>query len=207
MRYSSHKRIDVNGQDTKERVAQKQRTRHALLVAARELLAAGGKPTVPEVADHANISRATAYRYFSTPEVLAQEAILDAVALEFERLAALLPTRADPAQSAEDMVAAVVRMVLANEALFRTFLSLANTGNGLPTRGGRRVRWLSVALEPLADRLPQEAFERLVHALSLLAGIETVIVLKDVCGLNPDAMENTVRWMARALVAASLEDR
>jgi AcrR family transcriptional regulator len=197
----------VNGQDTKGRVAQKQRTRNALLVAARELLAAGSKPTVPEVADHANISRATAYRYFSTPEVLAQEAILDAVALEFERLAASLPKGGDPAQSAEDMVVAVLRMVLANEALFRTFLSLANTGNGLPTRGGRRVRWLSAALEPLADRLPREAFERLVHALSLLAGIETVIVLKDVCGLDPDAMERTVRWVARALVSASLEDR
>jgi AcrR family transcriptional regulator len=207
MRYSSHKRIDVNGQDSKERVAQKQRTRNALLVAARELLAAGRQPTVPEVADHANISRATAYRYFSTPDVLAQEAILDAVAGEFERLAASVPKGSDTTHGAEDMVVAVLRMVLANEALFRTFLSLANTGNGLPTRGGRRVRWLGAALEPLAGQLPQEEFDRLVQALSLLTGIETVIVLKDVCGLNPDGMERTVRWVARTLIAASLEDR
>jgi AcrR family transcriptional regulator len=197
----------VNGQDSTERVAQKQRTRNALLVAARELLAAGQQPTVPEVADHADISRATAYRYFSTPEALAQEAILDAVALEFERLAASLPKGSDPTQSAEDMVAAVLRMVLANEALFRTFLSLASSGNALPTRGGRRVRWLGAALKPLAGQLPQESFDRLVNALSLLAGIETVIVLKDVCGLDPDGMERTVRWVARALIAASLGDR
>jgi AcrR family transcriptional regulator len=197
----------VNGQDSRERVAQKQRTRNALLVAARELLATGQQPTVPEVADHADISRATAYRYFSTPEALAQEAILDAVAIEFERLAASLPKGSDPTQSAEDMVAAVLHMVLANEALFRTFLSLANSGNGLPTRGGRRVRWLGAALKPLAGQLPQESFDRLVHALSLLAGIETVIVLKDVCGLDPDGMERTVRWVARALIAASLGDR
>ena len=196
----------MNGQDTKERVAQKQRTRNALLAAARDLLAAGQQPTVPEVADHAGISRATAYRYFSTPEVLAHEAILDAVASEFDSLAASLPMVTDPAQGAEDLVAAVLRMVLANEALFRTYLSLANAGGSGRSRGGRRVRWLSAALMPVAAGLEKEKFERLVHALSLLSGIETVVVLKDICGLEPEAMDSTVRWIARALVAASLKD-
>ncbi|MBM6594226.1 TetR/AcrR family transcriptional regulator [Microvirga pudoricolor] len=195
----------MSSQDSKERVRQKQRTRNALLAAARELLTSGRQPTVSEVADHAGISRATAYRYYSAPEVLAQEAILDAVAAQFEGLAAGMTRGDDPARNAEDLVAAVLRMVLANEALFRTFLTLASAGDGRPTRGGRRVRWIGAALEPLASRLLPGDFDRLVNALSLLAGIETVVVLKDVCGLDPDAMENTVRWMTRALVAQALE--
>jgi AcrR family transcriptional regulator len=196
----------VNGQDTKERVAQKQRTRTALLAAARDLLAQGRQPTVPEAADRAGISRATAYRYFSTPDVLAQEAVLDAVAAEFENLSSSVSVSGDPIERAESLVSAVLAMVLHNEALFRTFLSLASGGGAKAgsSRGGRRVRWIAVALEPLAGQMPEDAFQRLVHALSLLMGIETIIVLKDVCGLDPEAIDRTARWMARALVQATL---
>jgi len=198
----------VASQDTKERVAQKHRTRNALLISARELLSQGQQPTVPQVADHAGISRATAYRYFSTPEVLAQEALLDAIALQFEHLTASLSTSEDPVRRAEDVVSAVLTMVLRNEALFRTYLGFATAGGaeGRSSRGGRRVRWLSAALEPLAGDLPKEGFDRLIHALSLLSGIETVVVLKDICGLEPDAMDRTVRWIARSLVRASMEE-
>ncbi|MCB8823276.1 TetR/AcrR family transcriptional regulator [Microvirga rosea] len=192
------------GQETKERVAQKQRTRMALLKAARELLVDGETPSVPDAADRAGISRATAYRYFSTPDALAQEAILDAIASEFETIGTLLPDDADPAEKAQHIVSAVLAMVLQNEALFRTFLGLVSGGG--TSRGGRRVRWISAALEPLAARLPQEAFERLVHGLSLLCGIETVVVLRDICGLQPAEMDRTVRWIARTLVTAALKD-
>ena len=51
-----------------ERVNQKQRTRAELLRAARELAEKGGQPGVAEAADHAGISRATAYRYFSNAD-------------------------------------------------------------------------------------------------------------------------------------------
>ena len=196
----------MNGQDAKERVAQKQRTRNALLAAARDLLAKGRQPTVPEAADHAGISRATAYRYFSKPEVLAQEAVLDAVAAEFENLSSSLSMSGDPVERAEGLVSAVLVMVLQNEALFRTFLSLASSGDGTgrSSRGGRRVHWIAAALEPLAGQMPEDAFLRLVHALSLLMGIETIIVLKDVCGLDPKAIDRTARWMARTLAQAAM---
>ena len=73
----------MSRQEGFERVAQKQRTRSALLEATREWLAEGKHPTVAEAADRAGISRATAYRYFSAPEPMAQEAVLDAIAREF----------------------------------------------------------------------------------------------------------------------------
>ena len=46
------------------RTSQKQRTRKALKDVATELIAAGKQPTVAEVAEGAQISKSTAYRYF-----------------------------------------------------------------------------------------------------------------------------------------------
>ena len=66
----------MSGQDKSfERINQKRRTRAELLRAARQLTEDGHQPSVAEVADHAGISRATAYRYFSKPEELIREVL------------------------------------------------------------------------------------------------------------------------------------
>lgn len=193
------------GQFDSGRIQQKQRTRRELLRAARELLEQGRHPTVAEVADHAAISRATAYRYFSTPEALIQEAILDAVSGALDHLGALEPA-ADPALVAERVEALVVEvlaMMLRHEALFRAYLAQAVLQDRDPEhrRGGRRLAWLGRALAPLG--LPEPALTRLVQALSLVTGIEAVVVLRDICGLDAEGIEATARWMARALVGAA----
>ncbi len=56
------------------RANQKERTRAALVEAARALLRAGVPPTVAEAAEQARVSRATAYRYFPTHDALLIEA-------------------------------------------------------------------------------------------------------------------------------------
>lgn len=198
----------MNRQETSGRVAQKARTRQALLAATRDLLGEGRHPTVAEAADRAQISRATAYRYFSAPEAMAQEAVLDAIAKEFEavQFGNGAATR-DLATRAEDVVAGILRMVLAHEALFRTFLSVSSTGTGTPGwRGGRRLGWIREALAPLAADLSPAQLDLLVTGLALLAGIETIIVLGDVCGLEPGAIEDTARRLARMLVRGVLAD-
>ena len=45
----------------------------ALVAAAKDLARAGAAPTVAEAAEHARVSRATAYRYFPTQESLLVE--------------------------------------------------------------------------------------------------------------------------------------
>jgi AcrR family transcriptional regulator len=195
----------VSGQSESGRVRQKQRTRRLLLASARALIAEGGSPSVAEVADHAGISRSSAYRYFSTPEAMVQEAVLDALASGLDE-AGVVPEGAGPAEAAEAMVAAILAMVLRNEALFRAYLAEAVKApeGGAPRRAGRRIDWLSRALAPLRGHIPEARFERLVRGLSLLAGIEAVVVLRDVCGQEEAGIEATARWMARVLVEASL---
>jgi AcrR family transcriptional regulator len=208
MRFLSHKEFEVGSQESFERVAQKQRTRQALLAATRELLAEGRQPTVAEAADRAQISRATAYRYFSAPDVMAQEAALDTIAREFEQVHFRGMTDAgDLSSRAEVVVTAILEMVIANEALFRTFLGTAGSGGPNPgRRGGRRLTWLREALAPLASVLPTERFERLLTGLALLTGIETIVVFADVCGIEAGDLTATARSIARLLVKGALAE-
>jgi len=194
----------LSSQEGFERVAQKQRTRSALLEATRQWLAEGKHPTVAEAADRANISRATAYRYFSAPEAMAQEAVLDAVAREFAEVNFRdVPPEADLAGRAEFVVAGVLRLVLEHEAMFRTYLSVSVGGGNRPAapRGARRLGWIREALAPLSAELKPADLDRLVTGLALLTGIETLVVLRDVCRLQDAAIEATARDLARMLVA------
>src|ERR1700704_5927639 len=94
------------------RLAQKRRTREALIVAARQLVASGDAPTVEAAAGGASISRTTAYRYFPN-----QRALLAAAHPE-TATESLLPD--DPPANVEarlDLVVdAFTRMVAATEA-------------------------------------------------------------------------------------------
>lgn len=188
-----------------ERVNQKRRTRAELLRAAQEMTEQGLQPSVAEVADHAGISRATAYRYFSTPEELIREAALDAVArnITFE-----LPNAVDVDKGLEDRLADVVDqifgMVEDNEPMFRALLASSATGKSATKRGGRRLIWLRQALEPLKRDLPAKDYERLIHGLSLMTGIETQVVLKDICELSPAKAREVSVWAARMLLAGVL---
>src|SRR5262245_37822940 len=59
-----------SGYESTGRTKQKQRTRDALIAAARELLAEGTHATVEQTADRAGVSRTTSYRYFPNRRAL-----------------------------------------------------------------------------------------------------------------------------------------
>ncbi|AJY46847.1 TetR/AcrR family transcriptional regulator [Martelella endophytica] len=185
-----------------ERINQKKRTRAELLTAARALADEGVALTIPDVADRAGISRATAYRYFSTPDELLQEIALDAVALAIR-----IPD--DPSLDAGARVESVIRQVLAmledNETTFRHFLAARVVEKG-GRRGARRLEWLGEALAPLSREMPRRLYLRLLNALALLTGMETLVVMKDVCGLEADESEEVIIWTARALLAAAEQE-
>ncbi len=174
-----------------------------MLVAARDLLAEGVHPTVAEAADRAQISRATAYRYFSAPEAMAQEAVLDAIAREFAEVSfARAPEGASIEERAEIIAGSIIAMVVTHEALFRTFLSVSVGGGKRPAapRGGRRLGWIREALAPVSAELAPDTLERIVRGIALLTGIETLVVLHDICGLGAEAVIAETRALARIIV-------
>jgi AcrR family transcriptional regulator len=195
----------LTSQAGSERINQKRRTRAALLQAARELLGEGTRPSFQQIADRAEISRATAYRYYSDLELLLQEAALDGIAMQVDRLRASSPDddQVGPAERIERTVTRIIDMVLENETLFRIYLRGVVAGEDREPRGARRVRWLG---EALGDTLPPAAAERVVHAISLLTGIETVVVARDVLGLSAAGTRELVIWTARAILTTALSE-
>jgi len=184
------------------RTAQKQRTRQALVEAARALVEQGTTPTVEDTADMASISRTTAYRYFPN-----QRALLAAAHPSTERRS-LLPDDApdDAGARLEIVVDEVVRLVLHDEAQQRTMLrlSLTPTPGELPLRQGRVIAWLAEALEPDRARIGDEGLDRLVRAIRTAIGIESLVWLVDVAGLDRDDAAEQMRWAARTLHRGAL---
>lgn len=199
------------------RINQKRRTRAAILAATRDLLRQGRLPSVAEVADAALVSRATAYRYFPTQELLLFEATLESAATDIgEQLAVASPSD-DPAVRLDTVVQVLQRVTLENESAFRTLLRLSlsqaadeqnpDTSEGR-MRGGRRIDWIIAALAPRRSELEKnpQAFRRLVSALSLCLGIEALIVQRDICGLEADEAVEVSRWAAQVLLAAGVRE-
>jgi AcrR family transcriptional regulator len=199
------------------RANQKERTRAALVEAARTLLRAGTPPTVAEAAEAARVSRATAYRYFPTSESLLLEAGNITPATEpVEALLKNLPSE-DPEERLLTLLDRFNPIVLTEEVSLRTALRtyldtwLENRGRGeraIPVREGRRIRWLDKVLEPVRPELTDAHFRKLRSALALTLSIDALVVMKDVCRIDSDkeALE-VLRWAAAALLRAGLAER
>jgi AcrR family transcriptional regulator len=175
---------------TSGRSVQKLRTRGLLLAAARQLARDGKAPTVAEVADSAMVSRATAYRYFPTQEALLVELPLDLAAPTVESLFGAEAPR-DPEERVAMVQNALYDLSRDHEVEFRLFLRnslLRSLGeseqSGDPFRGARRSVLLDAALAPLADDLSGEVIEHLKTSLSMLVGVESMVVLRDVLRLD-----------------------
>ena len=194
------------------RMNQKRRTRSALKAAAAEFLRRGETPTVAQVAAAALVSKSTAYRYFPSQEMLVAEVLLDeAVRPDLEAVCAAARPPAPAAARLDAVVRADHALVVKHETAFRTALRvmLAPGADGpaeIPRRPGNRLRYLTDALEPLHDRLGAERLERLVAALAMCVGIESLLVTADICALPPEAGLGVKRWAASALLQAALAE-
>ena len=148
----------------------------------------------------------TLYLYFPTLEHLLADAALDASRTDVEPRFEASP---DPAERVEALVRAVQQGFAETEKLGRTIIRLTvgaprtNAPGAAPRRGYRRVEWIERALEPLRETLPPERFARLVSALALVIGWESMIVLEDIRALSPAEAEEVCVWVARTLLAAA----
>jgi AcrR family transcriptional regulator len=193
------------------RTKQRARTRQAIVRAAGALLARGGKPTLEEIAEEAQVSRATAYRYFPGLDGLLSEAAVDLLVPDasdllgsqapsdpFERIA-LVDETIDAACRKREVP---LRLMLA-KMLER---SIDRQPGEPPLRQNRRGPMIEHALASLEPRLGRDRMRRLVRALTMIVGTEGFLALTDVAGLGAADAREVRRWAIDALVGAALKE-
>lgn len=197
------------------RVAQKRRTRSALVRAAAQLLASGMTPTIASAAEVADVSRATAYRYFPSQESLLLEATLE---MALPRVGELFDLRVgdDPVERIDIATQRFQVAVAENETPARAMqrialdprpaLETSDADRVQEMRAGRRIGIVEEALAPVRRQLPAGAFRRLVDALCMVVGIDGFVVARDLRGRSANQAVEVSRWAARALVRAALEE-
>lgn len=189
------------------RANQKQRTRTAIVAAARSLIGAGPEVTMPAVARAALVSEATAYRYFP-----------DLVSLLREAMDGTWPSPAEALAPVEQSDDAVERIAFATEHLLhhvqryqsavRAMISATIIRPGSASkRPGHRFGLIDHALAPLEATLGQQrpaALRQLKQDLAVVMSAEALFTLTDLAGLSPDdAIASAVRT-ARTITAVAV---
>ena len=184
------------------------RTRKDLLQAAARLIRRGRDPSREEIAEEAMVSRATAYRHFPDVAALLVEASFDIATPQADAVFRNSPPT-DPVARLEKVNTAFDEMIADNEHALRLMLvhtlqrGAGSDGNGLPIRQNRRTPLIEAALEPARGQFKPAALKTLTKALALVIGTESMVVLKDVLGLDDAEARRVKRWTIRALVEAA----
>jgi AcrR family transcriptional regulator len=189
-----------------ERTNQKERTRAAIIAAAREAISTGGEITMPEVATRALVSEATAYRYFPDLASLLREAlagIWDTPQHAMEPIA----HSDDPVERIGYATEVLLREVLAYQGAVRAMISAAVTKPGVVPRPGRRFGLIDEALRPLESTMAVQQparFAQLKRGLAVVVSAETLFTLTDQCGLTPELAIASAIETARSLTAGAV---
>jgi AcrR family transcriptional regulator len=188
------------------RANQKERTRAAIVAAAREAIATGGEVTMPEVARRALVSEATAYRYFPDLASLLREA-LAGVWDSPQQAMAPVARSGDPVERVGFAAEFLLREVLAYQGAVRVMIAASITKPATALRPGRRFGLIDEALRPLNDTMAvrqPERFEQLKRGLAVVVSAEALFTLTDLCGLAPEEAIASAAATARSLTAAAI---
>jgi AcrR family transcriptional regulator len=189
------------------RANQKQRTRRAIVDAARDLIRSGVEVTMPAVARAALVSEATAYRYFPDLVSLLREAI-DVTWPSPAQALAPVDHSQDPVERIAFAAEALLSHVQAYQSAVRAMISATITRRDTAAiRPGYRFALIDHALAPLDATLGRQdpaALRQLKQDLAVVVSAEALFILTDLCGLSPqDAMASAVHT-ARVITAAAL---
>lgn len=181
-----------------------------MLETATRLMQSGATPSISEVAQAAEVSRATAYRYFPSQAALVHAVVDQALGPILTRSR----PDADAAERVDDLFRSSLPRIEEFEATFKAALKLSldqwakrqagSLGDEQPFTRGHRIDLLEDALDPLRGVLPEDEYLRLAQALSLLFGVEALVVLKDIWSQDSARVDSVTRWAASALVRAAI---
>jgi AcrR family transcriptional regulator len=181
------------------------RTFNLLLNRAVELSAQGQLPTLNGLAEATATSRATVYRYFPSHADLVHTMMLHSLS----NLMAWQPQSPSTELRVLEALDLLFEDFRQHETLFRSVLQLSllpSADQALPVAGsqvhrGLRLEILSRALEPLRPQLQDQAYQDLLCGLSLLFGIEALVVLKDIWAMDLEGAKRSLAVTAQALIA------
>jgi AcrR family transcriptional regulator len=172
---------------------------------------------MPEAAERALVSLATAYRYFRSAEDLWADAAVYGTSdlVDWDALRAAIEAGGDDAEARVDAMTRGMGWVLVDNASFarqsakasldRWFAQQGTDDVDRPVRPSERVRWIALALEPLRTTLEDFEVDSIAEALAFVVGAEAVVTALDVLRLSPEAAKErmlvTARWVLRAGLA------
>jgi len=189
------------------RVNQKQRTRTAILDAARELIRGSAEVTMPAVARAALVSEATAYRYFPDLVSLLREAIDGTWPAPADALGPVEHS-GDPVERIAFATERLLQHVQAHQGAVRAMIAGAIVRpDTAAIRPGYRFGLIDHALAPLGATLGQrhpEALRQLKQDLAVVVGAEALFTLTDLCGLSPQEAIASAVHTARTITAAAV---
>lgn len=188
------------------RVNQKKRTRMAIVSACRELIRSGAPVTMPDVAQLALVSEATAYRYFPDLASLVNEAFASMWPSPAQALRPVADS-GDPVERIAFACEFLLRGVLASQIATRSMIAATITRPELAgARPGLRFGLIDEALAPLNATMGATDPARLTqlkHDLAAVVSAEAFFSLTDLAGLTPgDAIASLVRTATTVTQAA-----
>lgn len=199
----------MSNQDLAGRANQKQRTRTAIVAAARELIQGSAVVTMPAVARAALVSEATAYRYFPDLVSLLREA-LDGTFPSPAEVLAPVEDSDDPVERIAFATEFLLRHVQAHQGAVRVMISGSIVRPDAAIRPGYRFGLIDHALAPLDATLGRRdpaALRQLKQDLAIVVSAEALFTLTDLGGLSPqEAVASAVRT-ARTITAAATAGR
>ncbi|MEQ8219206.1 MAG: TetR/AcrR family transcriptional regulator [Arenibacter sp.] len=186
------------------RINQKLETRGKILESAKQLVGQGIDFNLEDVANKAEISRATIYRYYPNVEILSYEVGIDLGTKSPEDIIEDLKDC-----SLNDMILGIQNYynehAVNNENAFRKYLSAVLTSASEKKRGARRNKTLQLAL--MKSELNPKEKKDLVNLLAILMGIEPLIVAKDVSGLDNKEFKELMSWGMNLLLKGFFEGK
>lgn len=192
----------------KGRVNQKIKTRTTILQSAKKLMGRKKKVSLEDVADEANVSRATIYRYFPNIDILFTEASLDIHHLSPEELIEEMG-----AISLQERIIFIQKyynqLAHDHEILFRRYLSAVlaeSSSSKKKIRGSRRKEAMIKVIKPFSKQLNKTEQSNLVNIASILTGIDSFITAKDVCGLDTEKAKSTLEWGLNMILKGMTKD-
>ena len=185
------------------------RTRKLILAKAIEVMQEGRVPSVSELAEFAEVSRATGYRYFPTQSDLVTAVIREML----QPILSWTSDLTDPGDRIEDLFRAAFplldRFVATSRAALRHSLDPKLEPSELDAHSlqrGFRIALIKRALGDLDQRLDDARYECLVSGLAMVFGVEAQVVQSDICGHSEQKAHEICIWAARALIESAIRD-